>query len=325
MNPWNVGGVTMRYPIMIGGGVCKTPESVTPYLHPDLPLGPPEVGSFTPTEAAGNTEAPQEYWIESLSSGLNAWGMPNCGREKAIEKLDSMGLQESSIIVNIAAFTPDGYAESYAAFAKKPYVAAVTGNLSCPNKHAERKIPISLDLDSLEQVFAAMSAVKAKTPFWAKIAPAFYPEDLIVLRGHGLIVDAVPTVGIDYMEKFVELVEEYSYVVNAIVATNTGPNFSYHIDGKPVTRPNGGLAGLSGKLLRPYARRTAKDILSRTSPFMDVIAAGGISTGDEVIESLEDGCSAVQVTSLPHFANNGPHAITSLVHSERLQQTFINH
>ncbi len=326
MNHWDVGGVSMRYPIMIGGGVCKTAESLIPYLHPDLPIGPPEVGSILPDETAGNLDAPQEYWIPELHSGLNAWGMPSPGRLKIMAQLDSLELADESIIANVAAFSPEGFAESFAAYVNKPYVAAVTGNLSCPNKHAERKIPISLDLESLELVLKALMREKYwQKPFWMKIAPVLYPEDLVELREQGFIVDSVPTVTEDYMDRLAGLIDSYCDVIYAVIATNTGPNFSYHVGGKPVTRPNAGLAGLSGKLLRPYSRRTAKDLLDRLGPLVDIIAAGGIWTGDDVADSLEDGCAAVQVTSLPHFSNDGPRAVASLLESERLQQILLNH
>ena len=54
MKTWNVGGIKMAYPIMVGAGVCKTPDSIDGYQHPDLPIGAVVNGSYTPQEREGN-------------------------------------------------------------------------------------------------------------------------------------------------------------------------------------------------------------------------------------------------------------------------------
>lgn len=305
---------------MIAGGVCKTPQSIIPYLHNDLPLGLVETGSYTPDFSPGNPDAPQEYWIDTLQSGVNSWGMPNVGYKAALAAFDAMGLPNASIAVNIAAFSPEGFAEGYKLFASRPYVAAVVGNLSCPNRHKEKTIPISLDLESLRLVLAAIAAVKTGTPFWAKLAPVIFKSDLRGFRNLGFDVDNVPCVALSYMGDLVELLPSEN-AVNAVIGTNTGPNFKYVLDGKPVTRPNGGLAGLSGALLAPISRRMTKMLVANLGPTMDVIRTGGIMNGNQVAEAIrDDGCAAVQVASFPHFANNGPRAVASLLESDALQE-----
>jgi dihydroorotate dehydrogenase (fumarate) len=321
MKTWTVGGLKLRSPLMIAGGVCKTPSSIIPYLHHDLPIGLRETGSYTPDFSAGNPDAPQEYWIDTLQSGVNSWGMPNIGFMAALAAFDAMGLPDASIAVNIAAFSPEGFAEGYRLFASRPYVAVVVGNLSCPNRHEQKTIPISLDLGSLRLVLAAIQAVKTETPFWPKLAPAFYKEDLQRFQGLGFDVDSVPCVAPGYIGDLADVLLPYRGIAQAVIGTNTGPNFKYKLDGKPVTRPNGGLAGLSGELLAPISRRMTKALVALLGPSIDVIRTGGIMNGDQAAEAIrDDGCAAVQVASLPHFANNGPKAVVSLLESEALQE-----
>lgn len=83
--------------------------------------------------------------------------------------------------------------------------------------------------------------------------------------------------------------------VDGIVAINTyGP--CLHIDietGKPFLGSDGGEGWLSGAALKPIAMRCVADIASSVD--IPVIAVGGVSSGEDAIEFMMAGASAVQV------------------------------
>ena len=96
---------------------------------------------------------------------------------------------------------------------------------------------------------------------------------------------------------------------DAIVAINSfGPCMSIDVDtGEPVLG-GGGYGWLSGTPIRPIALRCVFDIARAVS--IPVIGCGGISKGEDAIEMLMAGASAVQVCTAA--LNRGPRAYGTL-------------
>ena len=83
--------------------------------------------------------------------------------------------------------------------------------------------------------------------------------------------------------------------VNGIVAINTfGPCLRIDIEtGRPMLGSDEGEGWLSGAAIRPIAMRCVADIAKVTS--LPVIAVGGVGSGEDAIEFMMAGASAVQV------------------------------
>lgn len=323
MKTWTVGGVEMTYPIMVGAGVCKTPHSVLPYQHPDLPIGATLGGSYTPDRSTGNSPDPLSAWVEALRCGFNSYGMPNDGYEMVSAHyasiLNALGARPHG--VSLAANHPALYAAGVAQFDRASYVAFIELNKGCPNTE---KVPMSFAPESLKATFDRLAIQKLTKPIWVKLSPFLTQEEVRMLESQGVIVDHVVTVKEGYLEEVASLINEYKHFIRAVVTTNTIGNCVYlDGNGRPVTGPNGGKAGLSGALLKPIARRMSREIRNALDPSIDVIRSGGVLSGDDVAEAiLEDNCAGVQVTSLPYW-HGGRKALPQLLVSERLQELLI--
>ncbi len=83
--------------------------------------------------------------------------------------------------------------------------------------------------------------------------------------------------------------------VDAIAAINTyGPCLRVDIEtGKPMLGSENGLGWMSGSALKPIALRCVADIASSVK--IPVIGVGGVATGEDVIEFMMAGASAVEV------------------------------
>jgi dihydroorotate dehydrogenase len=320
----------MKFPIMVGAGVCKTPDSIDQYQHPDLPIGAVLEGSTTPDQSTGN-KGTLSHWSPELRSGFNAYGMPNCGFAQAYHDLSRKTLYRP-LIKSIAGFSPFDYMLGYKVFASDRMdnvpVSAIEFNFGCPNKLDKMPVPMSFDLKSMQRTLDLCEYVISRmypsslVPVWIKLSPYLTALDVEFLSQY-VDTSSVLTVSPEYVAQVAELVARYKFI-RAVVNGNTIGNCRYNMNGAYATTPNDGQAGLSGALLKEIAFRQTKELRNLLPSPIDVVHSGGILTGDDVAEALENGASAVQCTSLPYW-HGGPKAFTSLLASEKLQNLLTSH
>lgn len=95
-----------------------------------------------------------------------------------------------------------------------------------------------------------------------------------------------------------------------IVCGNTLPGLAIDLDiESPLIYPNGGIGGISGLYLKPFALLNVYKFRQLLRPCIDIIACGGAATGRDVFEFILCGASAVQIGN--HLINN-PQAIDHL-------------
>ena len=290
MATYRVGGVLLPYaPIMIGAGVCKTPKVAQEWLV----VAPVVSGSYTPERREGNKgnqlfypDTEEEFLKQGF--GLNSFGMPNMGFTATAQEFMKYG-GENPLIVSIAGFDVGDYVAGVKAFAGVPNIRASELNFGCPN--TEHGKIMSFDLASLEKVFRELKGLSA-TPMWAKFSPYSDP---------GLLKEVA------------HVVNATASVVKAVVICNTFPN-AYA--GKGAISPNNGLAGLSGPALKPIALGQVAQFRQHLNPEIDVIGIGGTITGNDVIDFLDAGAKAVQLTSLPFWSSNPGRFWESLLNAD---------
>ncbi len=323
MKPWHVGGLELEYPIIVGAGVCKTPESVLPYQNANLPIGAVVTGSYTPLPRAGNTGR-LEFWHPTEEWGLNAFGMPNCGYLEAVERIPKLGLSlYRPLILSVAGFAPEEYVGGYMHFSSVPIVAAVELNFGCPNVHEGKTLPMSYDLSSLSRTFRGIKLLNIRTPIWVKLSPYLYAEDVRRLSQHVDVRD-MPYVDLTFVGSALSLLARHAHIVRGVVISNTIPNCRYRgPDGEYVTTPNDGQAGLSGSLLKPIVLRQVREFRRSLPTSIDVIVSGGVLTGDDAMEYFNEDVASVQCTSLPYFCG-GPKAFPPLVSGSEAFQEFLS-
>lgn len=150
-------------------------------------------------------------------------------------------------------------------------VGAVEVNLSCPNLDGGK-------LFALDPLLSAnvVSAVKAaiNLPVGAKLSPN--SEDIV------MVADAVLDAGADF-----------------VVLTNTAWGFGIDLDTR---RPklSGGVGGYSGPGLKAISLRCVYEV-ARAIPGAPILGCGGVGSGDDVIEYLMAGASAVAMGTI-HLA-----------------------
>jgi dihydroorotate dehydrogenase (NAD+) catalytic subunit len=142
-------------------------------------------------------------------------------------------------------------------------VAAIEVNLSCPNLEEGKIFALDAGL-SARVVREVVSAVNV--PVGAKLSPA--ASDIVSIAA--ACIDA----GADFL-----------------TLTNTIPGFGVDI-ALASPKLSGGVGGYSGPGLKAISLRCVYEV-ARAFPGFPIVGCGGVTTGDDVVEYLMSGASAV--------------------------------
>jgi dihydroorotate dehydrogenase (NAD+) catalytic subunit len=203
---------------------------------------------------------------------LNGIGIQNSGVERWSAEI---GPQLASIETDVWGSAVGNDAAEFgvvAAALAHTGVTAIEVNLSCPNLESGRMF--ALDATAAAEV---VETVRAATdlPIGAKLTPN--SEDVVVIAA------AVADAGADW-----------------VVLGNTVWGAGFDIETR---RPllSGIIGGYSGAPIKPIALRCVWEV-SRALPGLPILGGGGISSGDDVVEFMLAGASAVGIGTA-HFAN----------------------
>lgn len=257
----HIGSLTLKNPVLTASGTFGYGEELAQFV--DLSQIGAIIGkTVTRAPRAGN--APPRT-CETASGMLNAIGLQNVGIDRYIqEKLPYLRALETPVIVNVAGETIEGFAELTRRIGEQPNVAAIELNISCPN--------VAHGLDYATDPHQAEAVVKAARsathlPLIAKLSPNV--TDISV------IARAVEAGGAD-----------------ALSAVNTFVGMAIDIRTRR-PRLSNGTGGMSGPAVKPLALRAVYRCAQAVK--IPVIGIGGIATGNDAIEFLLAGASAVQV------------------------------
>lgn len=301
MPQWEVGGVTLPHgPYMIGAGVCKTPANTAQWLK----VAPVVSGSYTLQQRAGNDGA--VMWPETVDTmlkhgyALNSYGMPNMGTPAALRELAEI-TGDQPLVVNIAGFSANDYVAQTLHISELSNIAAIELNFGCPNTQGEHGDIISFNPMVVRTILEDLRTYLVTKPLWLKFSPYSNPAEL---------------------KRMALLVNGYVHELQlSVVTCNTFPN-AYAGDRK--IDPNEGMAGLSGPALKPIALGQVKQFRQHLHPNIDVIGVGGITKGDDVMDFLEAGATAVQITSLAHWAGD-PESFFEQLLEQKTASRFMEH
>lgn len=285
--------------IMSAAGLCKTfnIDQISPVAAAvDIMV----IGSITFDERAGNTGT-CEYFDNPLY-GVNAWGMPNWGSGRGPD--DDHGqpsavyagwVRKRKVIVSIADFSPLKYSALF--YRTRGWGNGIELNFGCPNVRddgAQHPI-VSFDPLRMAGILDLIEAAKRddgpRTFTGVKLSPYSDP---------GLL-------------KEVAAVIAESGTVDYVATTNTFPNGRVYT---PKLRPGvnttqaGPNGGISGEALKPISLSNTAQFREALPPTVAVIRVGGISSGQDVWESYDVGCSGVQVMTA--IVKHGPTVLTKI-------------
>lgn len=260
-----LGPLELRTPLVAASGTVGSVVDFAAVVDFSL-YGAAVAKSVSPTPWAGKA-APR---LGPAGAGmLNGIGIQNPGIEawKAEfgPELDAVPTQ---VWGSTVAEDPSGFAE-VAAGLTEAGVAAVEVNLSCPNLGGKL---FALEADASAKV---ISEVRAATgmPVGAKLSPN--AADVVAIAA------AVAGAGADW-----------------VVLTNTVWGAGFDIERRrPVL--SGVVGGYSGAPLKPIAMRCVWEV-SQAIPGLPIVGCGGVRTGEDAIEYMLAGASAVAVGT-EHF------------------------
>ena len=207
--------------------------------------------------------------IEVEGGFLNAMGLPNPGAREYIKEIDEIKhyLKRSGVKLIGSIYGKNPQEFSKVAEIMEPYVDLIELNISCPHAGDGYGAQIGQDPNLSNRVVSSVRKT-VDIPIIAKLTP-----NVADIKE---IAKAVVEGGAD-----------------AITAINTlGPGMVIDIKTKKPILSNK-FGGMSGKAIKPIAIRNVYDIYSVVD--VPIIGVGGITTGEDAIEFMLAGASAIQV------------------------------
>ena len=260
----SLAGLDLRNPILTASGSAGTGVELAPYLDvaelgalvtPSVQLLPHE-GARTPRMA------------ETPSGMLSHVGLPGPGIDALLTvELPQLVATGARVVVSIAGSSVAEYAELARRLARTPGVSAIEVHLACRDAATGQRFSATART-AAEVVAAVRRELPGGPPVFAKLSPAV--QDLSQVAG--ACVDA----GADGL---------------TLIAGLRGMVLD-----KRTLRPtlSAGTGDLSGPAIRPVALRSVYEVHAAL-PHVPLIGVGGIRTGQDALEFLAAGATAVQV------------------------------
>ncbi len=267
--PGHKTGLLLRNPVMTASGTFSWGIEFKKQFDLEA-LGAMVSKGVTVASRAGNQ---QPRVAETPAGMLNSIGLQNIGIEKVVNEMAPLwATWDIPVIVNVAGDTIDEFGDLAGALDGLPGVAAIELNISCPNVD---RGGIEIGQDPEASARATRAAVRrTDLPVIVKLTPNVTDPVALAL--------AVEAAG-----------------ASAICAINTVLGMRVDLRKRRPVLPRG-RGGLSGPAIMPIALRIVHDVAKAVR--IPVIGCGGITTGEDAIEFLMAGASAIQVGTAT-FAN----------------------
>jgi dihydroorotate dehydrogenase (NAD+) catalytic subunit len=210
--------------------------------------------------------APAPRLCETPSGMLNAIGLQNIGvRAFVAEKLPALRQYRSAVIANVFGCTVEEYIGVIRILEDAEGLAAYELNISCPNT-AHGGIQFGSDPQMVSEV-VSVARQAARRPLWVKLSPN--------VTNIAVIARAAEEAGAD-----------------ALTVANTYQAMAIDVQTRK-SRLGRVTGGLSGPAIKPITLRLVYE--TRRAVKIPVIGLGGIEKGDDALEYIMAGASAVQV------------------------------
>lgn len=259
----NIAGVALKNPIVTASGTFGFGREFSEFF--DLSqLGAVSVKGLTLKPKAGN---PPPRVAETPSGMLNSVGLQNPGVEAFIrDELPFLKGFDTKIIANMAGNTIEEYVEM-AKILSDSDVDMLEVNISCPNVK-EGGVAFGVDERSVYEVTSRVKAI-SKKPVIIKLSP-----------------------NVTDIAKMARAAKEGGADALSLINTLLGMRIDIKTR-RPVLRNNTG--GLSGSAVLPVAVRMVHEVYEAVD--LPIIGMGGVTRGDDAVELMMAGASAVAVGS----------------------------
>lgn len=271
-------GLKLKNPVMPASGCFGYGREYSKYYALDQ-LGAVVVKATTLEPRLGN---PTPRVTEVTAGMLNAIGLANPGVEQVInEELPWLAQQNVPIIVNVAGSTVEEYCQVVQKVSDSGLAQAIELNVSCPNVKLGG-LTFGSDPDVLSDLVKKVKQV-ATIPVFVKLSPNV--TDIQVLA------KATEQAGADGIS-----------LINTLIGMRIDLQ-----TGKPVLANK--IGGLSGPAIKPVAIRMVYQVAQAVQ--IPIIGMGGIATGEDALEFIMAGASAVMVGTA-NFTN--PKVCPKIIH-----------
>jgi len=256
-------GLALKNPVMTASGTFGYGLEFAPYGDLQA-LGGIVVKGLSLKPRLGN---PMPRIAETPCGMLNAIGLQNCGVEKFLrDKLPLLPHATTPIVANLYACDADEFAELAGVLSAEDGVAALEVNISCPNVKAGG-IAFGQDPAMAGRLAEAVKKRAGDKPVWVKLSPNV--TDIVEIARAAVLGGA-----------------------DALTCINTLTGMAVDIRTRRPRLANV-IGGLSGPAIKPVALRCVWQVCRAVSA--PVIAVGGISSAEDVLEFLLVGAHAVQI------------------------------
>ncbi|MCH5337512.1 MAG: dihydroorotate dehydrogenase [Acetatifactor sp.] len=260
-----IAGVTFKNPVMTASGTFGSGMEYSEYVDLNK-LGAVVTKGVANIPWPGN---PTPRVTEVQGGMLNAIGLQNPGIDVFMERdIPFLKQYDTKIIVNVCGKTVEDYVEVVERLGEEPAVAMLEINVSCPNVK-EGAIAFGQKADAL---FDITQEVKrhAKQPIIMKLSPNVTDITEMARAAEAAGADAL-----------------------SLINTITGMKIDIHRRRFVLANKTG---GLSGPAIKPVAVRMVYQTAQAVK--IPIIGMGGIATGEDAIEFLLAGASAISVGAM---------------------------
>jgi len=257
-----IAGLRLRNPVMTASGTFASGREYADFI--DLSkLGAVVTKGVSPVPWTGN-DSPRV--AETASGMLNSIGLQNPGVEAFCARdLAWLGSQDVPVVVNVCGHSVDDYVRVVERLEAEPGVAAYEVNISCPNVD-EGGMAFGTQCAPAAAVTAAVRAA-TRRPVIVKLSP-----------------------NVTDITESARSVESAGADAASLVNTLLGMAIDVETRRPKLARVVG---GLSGPAIKPVAVRMVWQVAAAVG--IPVIGVGGIMTGEDAVEFLLAGASAIQV------------------------------
>ena len=271
-----IAGVTLKNPVMTASGTFGSGMEYGEFVDLNR-LGAVVTKGVASVPWEGN---PTPRVAEVYGGMLNAIGLQNPGISVFMERdLPFLAQYDTKVIVNVCGKTVEEYLEVVEKLGDTD-VSLLEINVSCPNVK-EGAIAFGQNADSLYDITSQIKK-KAKQPIIMKLSPNVTDITEMARAAEAAGSDAI-----------------------SLINTITGMKIDIHRRAFALANRTG---GMSGPAIKPVAVRMVYQCANAVN--IPIIGMGGIATGEDAIEFLMAGATAVSVGAM-NFVN--PYATQEVI------------
>ena len=260
-----IAGVTFKNPVMTASGTFGSGMEYSEFVDLNH-LGAVVTKGVANVPWPGN---PTPRVAEVYGGMLNAIGLQNPGIDVFLERdIPFLKQFDTKVIVNVCGKTVDDYVEVTERLGEESAVAMLEINVSCPNVK-EGAIAFGQKADALYEITQEVKR-HARQPIIMKLSPNVTDITEMARAAEAAGADAL-----------------------SLINTITGMKIDIHNRKFALANKTG---GMSGPAIKPVAVRMVYQTAQAVK--IPIIGMGGIATGEDAIEFLLAGASAVSVGAM---------------------------